>query len=39
MHANDTRSIAMLWQSVMKTSYPTDNTFYPVLCHKDGKPQ
>lgn len=38
MHANDMRSIALLWQKAMAQTYPTDNAFYPVLCHKDGHP-
>jgi hypothetical protein len=39
MHASDIRSISLLWQKAMATTFPTDNTFYPVLCHKDGTPK
>jgi hypothetical protein len=35
MHANDMRIQAVLWQKAFTgTSLPTDNAFYPTLCHK-----
>lgn len=35
MHANDLRTVAMLWKSVHAgETYPTDNTYYPAVCDR-----
>lgn len=34
MHANELRTTSLLWQKVFGVPYPTDNAYYPTICHK-----
>lgn len=34
MHAEDVRKLSMLWQKEFQVQFPTDNTYYPVVCNR-----
>jgi LmbE family N-acetylglucosaminyl deacetylase len=39
MHANDMRTIALLWQKTFPGSVmPTDNAYYPTICNRKTSP-
>jgi hypothetical protein len=37
MHANDLRTMSVLWVHTFKERYPTDNAYYPQICNRDTK--
>lgn len=34
MHANDLRTVSLLWEKTFGVKYPTDNTYYPTICNR-----
>lgn len=34
MHANDMRTVSLLWQKTYGVPYPTDNAYYPTICNR-----
>lgn len=36
MHANELRIIAILWHKTTGDVYPTDNAYYPIVCHQNA---
>jgi hypothetical protein len=38
MHAVDLRNAAFIWHKVTGDIYPTDNAYYPVVCHQGQGP-
>lgn len=38
MHANDMRIVAVLWQKIQGTDFPTDNAYYPMICNRAAGP-
>jgi hypothetical protein len=34
MHANDMRTISLLWLKQYGTPFPTDNAYYPTICNR-----
>jgi hypothetical protein len=37
MHANDMRTMALLWEKTFAGRMPTDNAFYPSICNRRVK--
>lgn len=34
MHANDLRTVSLLWQKVYGVPFPTSNAYYPTICNR-----
>jgi len=39
MHANEQRELAILWEKVYGSKYPTDNAYYPNICNRPNVQQ